>query len=118
MASTLGRIDVERFLGTNLEMWKLKMEDLLVDRDWWDIVDEKKMRPIDPTLVVEYDVRDRRAKSLIRLCLVDSILINIHEDPAMKKLWEKLSEIYQAKSLVNKIFLKKKLYYLRMEEGG
>ena len=52
------------------------------------------------------------------MCLGDLILINVHEEPTAKKLWKKLSEIYQEKSLVNKIFLRKKLYSLRLEEGG
>ena len=63
-------------------------------------------------------MRDRKAKSLIILCLADSILINIHEEPTTKKLWKKLSEIYQEKSLVNNIFLKNNLYSLSMKEGG
>ena len=74
--------------------------------------------PIDPTLAAQYDVTVKMAKGLIRLCLTDSILINVHEEPFGKRLWKKLSEIYQAKLLVNKIFLRKKLYSLRMEEGG
>jgi len=118
MESTSVRIVVEKFSGIKSEMWKLKMEDLLIDRDLCDAIDEKKLRSIDLTLATEYDVRDKKAKSLIRLCLANSILINIHEEPTMKKLWKKLSEIYQAKSLVNKIFFRKKLYSLRMKEGG
>ena len=114
----LGKIDVEEFSGTNLEMWKLKIEDLLIDWDLWDVVHEKKLRPIDPTLPIEYDVRDRKDKSLIRLCLTNPILINFHDESTTKKLWKKLSDLYQVKSLVNKIFLRKKLYTLRMEEGG
>lgn len=94
------------------------MKDLLIDQDLWDAVDENKSRPADLTLAAQYDVIDRKAKGLIRLCLADSILINVHEEFTAKKLWKKLSEIYQAKSLVNKIFLRKKLYSLRMEEGG
>ena len=118
MASMSGRIDVEKFFGTKFEMWKLKMEDLLIDQDLWDAIDEDTLWPTDPNLATQYDVTDRKAKGLIRLCLVDSILINVHEKLTMKKLWKKLSEIYQAKSLVNKIFLRKKLYSLRMGEGG
>lgn len=94
------------------------MEDLLTDQDLWDVIDEKKLRPTDLTLATQYDVIDRKDKGLIRLCLVDSILVNFHEEPTMKKLWKKLSEIYQEKSLMNKIFLRKKLYSLRVEEGG
>ena len=118
MASMLGIIDVENFSGTNFEMWKLKMEDLLIDRDLWDAVDENKFRPTDPTLAAQYAVTNRKAKGLIRRCLADLILINVHEEPTAKKLWKMISEIYQEKSLVNKIFLRKKLYSLRMEEGG
>jgi len=32
-------------------------------------------------------------------------------------LWDKLGTLYQSKSLVNKLFLWKKLYNLRMEDG-
>ena len=94
MASMSGRIDVEKFSGTNFEMWKLKMEDLLSDRNLWDAIDEKKLRPTDPTLAAQYDVTDRKAKGFIILCLVELILINVHEEPTAKKLWKNLSEIY------------------------
>ena len=58
MASMSGRIDVEKFLGTNFEMWKLKMEDLLTDRDLWDAVDENKFKSTNLTLATQYDVTD------------------------------------------------------------
>eukprot|EP00253_Pinus_taeda_P022210 PITA_22210 len=35
----------------------------------------------------------------------------------MKALWDKLGTFYQSKSLVNKLFLWKKLYNLRMKDG-
>jgi hypothetical protein len=34
-----------------------------------------------------------------------------------KELWDKLGNLYQSKSLVNKLFLWKKLYNLRMRDG-
>lgn len=89
MASMLGRIDVEKFSGSNFEMWKMKMEDLLFDRDLWDAIDENKLRPTDLTLAAQYDVIDRKAKGLIRLCLAELILINVHEEPTAKKLSKK-----------------------------
>ena len=36
----------------------------------------------------------------------------------MKKLWDKLAILYQSKSMVNKLFLQKKLYLMRMSDGG
>ena len=33
------RIEIEKFNGKNFELWKLKMEDLLVEKEQWIIVD-------------------------------------------------------------------------------
>eukprot|EP00253_Pinus_taeda_P003222 PITA_03222 len=74
-----GKIEIEKFNGKIFELWKLKMEDLLVDKDQWITVD-----PGEATV---------------------------------KALWDKLGTLYQSKSLVNKLFLRKKLYNLRMKDG-
>ena len=34
-----GKIEIEKFNGQSFELWKLKMEDLLVDKDQWIAVD-------------------------------------------------------------------------------
>jgi hypothetical protein len=34
MASS-SRIEIEKFNGKNFELWKLNMEDLLVDKEQW-----------------------------------------------------------------------------------
>ena len=33
--SNTSRIEIEKFNGQNFELWKLKMEDLLVDQEQW-----------------------------------------------------------------------------------
>jgi hypothetical protein len=33
------RIKIEKFNSKNFELWKLKMEDLLVDKEQWIVVD-------------------------------------------------------------------------------
>jgi hypothetical protein len=33
------KMDIEKFNGKSFELWKLKMEDLLVDIDQWIMVD-------------------------------------------------------------------------------
>jgi hypothetical protein len=38
MASNL-KMEIEKFNGKSFELWKLKMEDLLVDRYQWIAVD-------------------------------------------------------------------------------
>ena len=60
---------------------------------------------------------DRKAKSTIRLCVSYSVLLNVSGEATAKTLWEKFGTLYQSKSLVNKLFLRKKLYNLRMKDG-
>ena len=55
---------------------------------------------------------------MIRLCLSDSLLLNVSRESTTKDLWDKLGSLYQINSLVNKLFLQKKLYSLRMKDGN
>ena len=50
------------------------------------------------------------------VCLRFSIVECIRE-ATVKALWDKLGTLYQSKSLVNKLFLRKKLYNMRMKDG-
>ena len=58
---------------------------------------------------------DWKAKSTIQLCISDSVLLNVYREATTKNLWVKLGILYQTKSLVNKLFLWKNLYNLRMK---
>jgi hypothetical protein len=53
---------------------------------------------------------------MIRLCLADSVLLNVSCEDLTKKLWDKLGSLYQLKSLVNKLFLINKWYLLKMSD--
>eukprot|EP00253_Pinus_taeda_P034023 PITA_34023 len=68
-----GMIEIEKFNGQSFELWKLKMEDLLVDKDQWITVDPgtKPTRVTDE----EWKKLDRKAKSTNTIvCLRFSIV--------------------------------------------
>ena len=92
-----GKIEIEKFNGQRFELWKLKMEDLLVDKDQWVAVDPGTK----PTTMSDEDWKklDRKAKSTIRLCGSDSVLLNLFGEATAKTLWDKLGNLYQSKSL-------------------
>jgi hypothetical protein len=46
------------------------------------------------------------------------VLLNVSGEDSAKNLWDELGSMYQLKSLVNKLFLRKKLYLLRMIDGS
>jgi hypothetical protein len=116
------------------------MEDLLVDKEQWIAMDPDT-QPIgtpststqatgtEPTSTQttstpttgmskeDWEKLNRRARSTTRLCLADSVLLNVSGESTTKELWDKLRNLYQSKSLVNRLFLRKKLYHLRMQDG-
>ena len=57
------KMEIEKFNWKIFELWKIKMEDLLVDRDQWIMVD----LGIAPTRtsVDDWKKMDRKAKSTI-----------------------------------------------------
>ena len=56
----------------------------------------------------EYWIKlDRKAISIIRLCLVDYVLFNVAKENTTKSLWEKLGKLYETISETNKFSQKK-----------
>jgi hypothetical protein len=45
------------------------------------------------------------------------VLLNVSGESTTKELGDNLGNLYQSKSLVNKMFLQKKFYHLRLEDG-
>jgi hypothetical protein len=62
MASN-SKMEIEKFNGKIFELWKLKMEDLLVERDQWIVVDPGTTPT--GTSVDDWKKMDRKAKSTI-----------------------------------------------------
>lgn len=52
------------------------------------------------------------------MCLADQVLLEICNETMVKGLWKKLKKTYIDKNMTNKLWLKKKLYSLRILEGG
>eukprot|EP00253_Pinus_taeda_P025935 PITA_25935 len=92
MASS-GKIEIKKFNGQSFELWKLKMEDLLVDKDEWITVHPgtKPTRVSDE----EWKKLDRKEKSTIRLCVSDSVLLNVSGEATTKTLWDKKERHYK-----------------------
>jgi hypothetical protein len=110
------RMEIKKFNGQHFELWKLKIEDLLVDQEQWTTIYPGTMSA--RMLTKEWEKLERRERSTIRIFLVDSMLLNVLGEYSTKKLWYKLGSLYESKSLVNKLFLRNKLYILRMSNGS
>jgi hypothetical protein len=54
----------------------------------------------------------------IRLCLSDQIMYHVMEKTSPKKIWNKLASQFMSKTLTQKLYLKQKLFGLKMQEGS
>lgn len=81
--SNTSKIGIEKFNGENFELWKLKMEDLLVDREQWVAI-KLGMIP-SGTSKEDWEKLDRKARSTIQLCIIDSVLLNVSGEDTAKK---------------------------------
>ena len=84
MSST--KFEFEKFCGkNNFELWKLKMQDLLVQQGLQKPLYGKIKRPLTVTND-EWEELDSKALSTIQLCLVDDVLFNIVEQKLASSL--------------------------------
>jgi hypothetical protein len=66
----------------------------------------------------EWDILDRKALGMIRLSLAASVAFNISKEKTMKDLMDVLAKLYEKPLLSNKVFLMKRLFNMKMSEGG
>lgn len=88
------------------------MRDLLVQQAFLG----KSKKPI---AMVEWEWENIYVKALstICLCLADEVMLNIVGEDTTSSLWSKLESLYMTKSLKRRIYLKRRLYSLRIKEG-
>ena len=67
---------------------------------------------------VEWDILDRKALGSIRLCLAPIVALIITKEKMIEELMQTLARLYEKPSTSNKVFLMKRLFNMKMAEGG
>ncbi|KAL5751221.1 hypothetical protein ACOSP7_025824 [Xanthoceras sorbifolium] len=109
------KFKIEKFDGSNFSLWKMKMRAILVKDNCLAVIGD---RPKEITDDSKWDEMDGNAVANLHLALADGVLSSIVEKKTAKEIWETLTKLYKAKSLHNKIFLKRRLYTLRMAKSS
>jgi hypothetical protein len=95
----------------------MKMEEYLYQKDLFlplGEVAKKSMTMKDE----ELEILDRKAIEMIRLSLAASVAFNILKEKTTKDLMDALAKLYEKTSTANKVFLMKRLFNMKMSEGG
>ncbi|KAH9677320.1 CCHC-type domain-containing protein [Citrus sinensis] len=61
---------------------------------------------------------DKKTNGTIILSLADSVIRELAKEPNVADLWAKLESIYMKKSLANRLYIKKRMFTLKMPEGS
>jgi hypothetical protein len=59
-----------------------------------------------------------QACATIKLCLSDQIMYHVMEETSPKEIWDKLASQFMSKTVTQKLYLKQKLFGLKMQEGS
>ena len=66
----------------------------------------------------EWEILDRKALGTIRLSVEASVAFNISKEKTTKGLMDALAKSYEKPSASNKVFLMRRLFNMKMSEGG
>ncbi|KAG2399616.1 Retrovirus-related Pol polyprotein from transposon TNT 1-94 Protease [Vigna angularis] len=106
------KFEIEKFNGNNFSLWKLKIRAILRKDNCLDAIEDRRAEISDE----KWKEMDDNAVANLHLAMADSVLSSIAEKKTAKEIWDTLIKLYEVKSLHTRIFLKRKLYTLRMSE--
>ena len=95
----------------------MQMEYYLYQKDLYLPLSGKTKKPTAMTYT-EWEILDRKALGTVRFCLVVSLAFNILKETTTEGLIKVLAKLYEKPSASNKVFLMKRLFNMKMSEGG
>ncbi|KAE8691239.1 hypothetical protein F3Y22_tig00110890pilonHSYRG00161 [Hibiscus syriacus] len=108
------KFEVVKFDGQgNFGLWQTRVKDLLAQQGIL-----KALRPTKPASMDEEDWEElqQRAVGTIRLCLADEVIYHVMHLSSPDEIWRKLESQFMSKSLTTKLYLKQRLYGLKMQD--
>eukprot|EP00253_Pinus_taeda_P016291 PITA_16291 len=112
-----GKFRVKKFNGQNFSLWKMQMADYLYQKDLYLPLGRKTKMSTGMT-DEEWNLLDRKALGTVRLCLAASVSFNISKETMTEGLIKALEKLYEKPSASNNVFLMKRLFNMKMSEGG
>ena len=66
----------------------------------------------------DWEKMQLQAAATIRLCVSDQVMFYVMDLTSPKEIWDKLATQYMSRTLTTKLYLKQKMYGLKMQEGS
>jgi len=107
---------MEKFDGGNFHLWKFKMHMMLSKHGLWKLVDGSNILPNEEIARVDYNEKEMKAFALLCEHLTDAQLAHIQYCDNVKRVWEALRDVHEAKIIGNKLFLPRRFFTIKMQE--
>ena len=105
--------------GKNYPMWKVQCRMVLMKESLWGIISGTEETSEDNADTRrKFMARRDRALVIIVLAVYPLLLYLLGDPEDLKAVWKKLEEQFQPKTWSNKLQLRRKLYALKLKEGG
>ena len=105
---------ITKFNGSNYAYWWMEMEDYLFNKKL-HLPMGAKLKGLD---VDELNLLDRQILGVIQLSLSNNVAHNVVKEKMIVGMMQTLVDMYEKPLANNKVYLMKKLFNLRMPEGG
>ena len=108
------KVDIDRFDGSgDYRIWRRKIRSLLAQQKLLRVLEDPIEWP-DNTSKVQQEELLETATGIIIFNLSDAIIRLVDKEETPAKMWKKLEEQFQQKSLTNKIYLKERIFGFKM----
>ncbi len=108
---------MEKFDGGNFHLWKFKMCMMLSKHELWKFVNGSATIPHDEDQITNYNEKATKAFALLCEHLTDAPLAHIRYCENVKSTWETLCGVHETKTIRNKLFLRRRFFTIKMQEG-
>ncbi len=108
---------MEKFDGGNFHLWKFKMRMMLSKHGLWKFIDGSATLPSEEVARVDYNEKETKAFALLCEHLTDAQLAHIQYCDNVRSVWEAFCGVHEAKTIGNKLFLQRRFFTIKMQEG-
>ena len=105
------KFTVAKLNNSNYQVWKFKVKMLLIRDDTWTVVRDDAPDPIPDG----WERKDEKAQCTISLTVEDNQLIHICNCETARSMWLELQKVHERSNLSSKMYLRKKLYKIRLQ---
>ncbi|KAK1430235.1 hypothetical protein QVD17_12833 [Tagetes erecta] len=110
-----GKVQIEKFNGTDFSWWKMQINALLVQKDLEVVLTWVKPGKLE---LEDWESKDKKARAVITLSLSKNVAFNIMKETTASGMMKALSNMYEKPSAANKVFLIRELVNTRMKESS